>query len=410
MVVVQGGANPAFALTPALAGHDILDYSTTAGAKTFAAAIKPLSEDHYDCTPKGLRNFLEDTAERAANFGWSISILDIPDDVNNPLGPSKSLLKHYGEITLEHIKNHARIYVNTPTRAAQDSVQLYSCLWASLSNEGKSKVNVHRSDYHIGDQRVGTMLLKVIIRESHIDTNATVSHIRTQLSSLDTYLPTIGHDIAKLNDYVTSLHDALLARGEVSNDLLVNLFKGYKASSDRRFVAYIEKKEEDYEDGTATITPQQLMTLAKNRYEVLVEKGMWNAPSAEEEKIMALESTIKKLQSSKRKTPNNDQKKGEKKGANIKNRVQPAWVNEKPKPGEAKTKEVEGKVWHYCEHHGRWTHHKTDECKKKGMDKKTGRTMAPPSLKSNPKHTPNSKAVRFAKAMSSIAGEDEEEE
>lgn len=120
---------------------------------------------------------------------------------------------------------------------------------------------------------------------------------------MGTMLPTIGHDIAKLNDYVTSLHDALLARGEVSNDLLVNLFKGYKASSDRRFVAYIEKKEEDYEDGTATITPQQLMTLAKNRYEVLVEKGMWNAPSAEEEKIMALESTIKKLQSSKRKTP-----------------------------------------------------------------------------------------------------------
>jgi hypothetical protein len=254
------------------------------------------------------------------------------------------------------------------------------------------------------------MLLKVIIRESHIDTNATVSHIRTQLSSLDTYLPTIGHDIGKLNDYVTSLHDALLARGEVSNDLLVNLFKGYKSSSDRRFVAYIEKKEEDYEDGTASISPQQLMTLAKNRYEVLVEKGIWNAPSLEEEKIMALESTIKKLQSSKRKAQSNSQgtKKSDKKGANSKNKPLPAWVNEKPKPGEVKTREVDGKVWHYCDHHGRWTHHKADECKKKGMDRKTGRTMAPPTLKSNPKH--NSKAVRFAKAMSAIASDEEEEE
>jgi hypothetical protein len=213
-----------------------------------------------------------------------------------------------------------------------------------------------------------------------------------------------------LNDYVTSLHDALLARGEVSNDLLVNLFKGYKASSDRRFVAYIEKKEEDYEDGTNVITPQQLMTLAKNRYEVLMEKGIWNAPSAEEEKILALESTIKKLQSSKRKgvSANPTNKKYEKKGAANKARAQPAWVNDKPKPGEARTKEVDGKVWHYCEHHGRWTHHTTDECKKKGMDKKTGRTLAPPSLKSNPKH--NTKAVRFAKAMSAIASEEEDEE
>ena len=408
MVVVQGGANPAFALTPALAGHDILDYSTTAGAKTFAAAIKPLSEDHYDCTPKGLRNFLEDTAERAANFGWNISILDIPDDVQNPLGPSKNLLKHYGELTLQHIKNHAATYVSTQTRAAQDSVQLYSCLWASLSNEGKSKVNVHRSDYHIGDQRVGTMLLKVIIRESHIDTNATVSHIRTQLSSLDTYLPTIGYDIGKLNDYVTSLHDALLARGEVSNDLLVNLFKGYKASSDRRFVAYIEKKEEDYEDGTVSITPQQLMTFAKNRYEVLVEKGLWNAPSAEEEKILALEATIKKLQGSKQKAAKAAQgsKNIGKKGANKKGKAIPTWVNEKPKPGEPKTKVVDGKAWHYCDHHERWTHHNSDECMKKGIDKKTGRTVAPPTLKSNTKYNP--KAVRFAKAMSAISTDEED--
>jgi hypothetical protein len=151
------------------------------------------------------------------------------------------------------------------------------------------------------------------------------------------------------------------------------------------------------------------MTLAKNRYEVLVEKGIWNAPSAEEEKIMALESTIKRLQNSKRKGQANNQadKKNEKKGSN-KSRPQPAWVNEKPKPGEPKTKEVEGKLWHYCENHGRWTHHTTSECRKKGMDKKTGRTMAPPSLKSNPKH--NSKAVRFAKAMSTIASEEEEEE
>ena len=85
---------PAFVLSPAR--HDILDYSTTAGAKAFEAAIKPLSEEHYsNCTPKGLWNFLEDAAELAANFGWNISILDITDDFQNPLGPSKNLLKHY---------------------------------------------------------------------------------------------------------------------------------------------------------------------------------------------------------------------------------------------------------------------------------------------------------------------------
>ncbi len=403
-------ANPRFALTPALAGHDILDYTSAAGAKTFEAAIRHLNEVHYDCTSKGLRNFLEDTAERAANFGWNISILDIPDDVTNVLGPSKNFLKQYGEISLDHIRKHAKTYVNTQTRAAQDSIQLYSCLWASLSNEGKSKVNVHRSDYHIGEHRVGAMLLKVIIRESHIDTNATVSHIRTQLSSLDTFLPTLGHDICKLNDYVTSLHDALLARGEVSNDLFVNLFKGYKAASDRRFVAYIEKKEEDYEDGSLSITPQQLMTLAKNRYEVLVEKGLWNAPSSEEEKIMALEATIKKLQNNNRsnkraddKMPNKGNDKAKARGIKNRNKELPAWVHEKPKPGESKTKTIENKTWHFCDHHGRWTRHTTDKCEMKGIIKGKGKTVHPSATKYN------TKAVRFAKAMTAIADDNDEE-
>ena len=401
-------ARARFSLTPALAGHEILDYTTAAGAKTFEAAIKPLSETRYECTSKGLRNFLEDIAERAANFGWNITVLDIPNDANDVLGTTKNLLKHYGEISLDHIRKHAKTYVNTQTRAAQDSIQLYSCLWASLSDEGKSKVNVHRSDYHIGEQRVGALLLKVIIRESHIDTNATISHIRTQLSSLDTYLPTIGHDIGKLNDYVTSLHDALLAGGEVSNDLLINLFKGYKASSDRRFVAYIEKKEEDYEDGSTAISPHQLMTLAKNRYEVLVEKGLWNAPSAEEEKIMALEATIKKLQgarganrNTKKQSPQNTNKKNEKKRSSNKSDDLPSWVFEKLKPGESKTKTVNGKKWYFCDHHGRWTRHTTEKCKKTGINEEKTKTN-----QENIKYS--TRSSKLAKAMNAIAEEDDE--
>ena len=39
-------ARARFSLTPALAGHEILDYTTAAGAKTFEAEIKPLSDCH----------------------------------------------------------------------------------------------------------------------------------------------------------------------------------------------------------------------------------------------------------------------------------------------------------------------------------------------------------------------------
>ncbi len=77
---------------------------------------------------KGLRNFLEDTVERAAIFALNISILDIPDDVTNVLGPSKNFLKQYGEISWDQIRKHAKFYMNTQARSAQDSIQLYSFL------------------------------------------------------------------------------------------------------------------------------------------------------------------------------------------------------------------------------------------------------------------------------------------
>ena len=44
------------------------------------------------------------------------------------------------------------------------------------------------------------------------------------------------------------------------------------------------------------------------------------------------------------------------------------WVNQLPKPGEPTQKEVDGKVWYVCEHHKRWCLHRTEDCKKKGLD------------------------------------------
>ena len=51
-------------------------------------------------------------------------------------------------------------------------------------------------------------------------------------------------------------------RGERTNDLLVNLFKGYKAAAHLRFVQYIESKEDDYNEGKE-MTEESLMELAE---------------------------------------------------------------------------------------------------------------------------------------------------
>ena len=97
----------------------------------------------------------------------------------------------------------------------------------------------------IGKYESGNLLLKVLVRESHLDTNATTSWIRTQLSSLDEYMMIIGSNIGKFNFHVQTLMGSLTARGETSTDLLTNLFKGYAKCSDKPFVAYMARKQED---------------------------------------------------------------------------------------------------------------------------------------------------------------------
>jgi hypothetical protein len=87
------------------------------------------------------------------------------------------------------------------------------------------------------------------VRESHIDTRATVRHIRAKLSSLKEYLPTINYNIIEFNVYVRQLVQSLNARGEKIEDLLPNLFEAYKVAKDKDFINYIKFKENDYNEG-----------------------------------------------------------------------------------------------------------------------------------------------------------------
>ena len=179
---------------------------------------------------------------------------------------------------------------------------LYLCLFASLTSAATKKVMIWSDQYMIDVGRgtkysSGVALLKVIIRESHLDTNATTNSIRTKLSSLDTYITTVNSDIGRFNQYVKLLIQSLTARNQGTSDLLINLFKGYSAVSDETFRAWLARKQDDHEEGEE-LTPDMLMMAAKNKHDNMVEKGIWNAPTAEE-KIVALEakltSTMKNL-------------------------------------------------------------------------------------------------------------------
>jgi len=166
-----------FALTPAKATDDVIDYNTKQGAAIWLSGSKKLSEELFDCVPEGLRDFLELTKKRSKLMGWDTSVMSILDDPDDVAGPAKDL-DHYGSISLEYLQANARIYADTPTRVAQDSMMLFTALHDSLSKIGRDKVTLYSDEYTIDGIEVGILFLKIIVRESHIDTNATTSTIR----------------------------------------------------------------------------------------------------------------------------------------------------------------------------------------------------------------------------------------
>lgn len=211
-------------------------------------------------------------------------------------------------------------YIAGQTRAAQENMQMVKAILSSLTLSGYSKVQAWSSQWTIAGHPAAFPLIKIIIREAYIDTHATARILREKLSSLPEKLHELGGDISQLNAFVMVTTSQLAARGETTNDLLANLFKGYLSSTDRTFVTYIEKKQEDHDEGKLSNTTE-LMSLASNKYKTLVENGKWMAPSKEEQKIIALEAKLDNFKRSaqskfpsKPKDSNKDSNKGKNKG------------------------------------------------------------------------------------------------
>jgi len=410
-----------FALSPAEAINGVIDFTTKEGCKVYSGATKKLDEELYDCQPEGLYQFLKSVSIRAREYGWEdtqnhTGILHVPRDIEDERDYD-NLLTNYGEVTLEHIREYEKMYINNEGRAAQDTNMLFKCLMASLSKEGKAKILIWEDQYTVDNKMSGVCLLKIIIRESHLDTNATTSDIRLKLSSLDEYIGTIGSDIVKFNGYVMLLISSLNARGHKTEDLMTNLFKGYLAASDKVFVEYMSKKKDDWEDDTTEYTTQSLMQIAANKFKNLKAKGNWNAPSESEEKILALEAEVKNLKRAAKAggktkaTTKSHKVEGKGKGGKSPHQQgnnKPGWMGEKPPKADLhKSKKYNGRMWWYCgpetggKCEGKWRCHEPAKCqgkdfkfptaeKRNGDDKKEG-------------ERPNKKKLKLTKSLEAMA-------
>jgi hypothetical protein len=397
-----------FALSPVDLNENILDYSRPENIKFYNKAIESLPTK-FDLSGDSLTNFLAEIKDRSLTTGWK-EILAIPKDMQD-VEDALDLLTQYGQISWQQVHAYVISYIGLQGRTSQDSRTLYLCLKNSLTKEANAKMALFESQYVIelenGRFESGVALLRLIITEAYVDTRATTRLTREKISRLDRYIKDVNSDIEKFNLYVRNQVGVLATRGETTDDLMANLFKAYACASDNEFKAYMKKKEEDYDEGANLITPNALMQQALYKFRSLSETGRWNAPSEADAKIIALETKIKKMSKF---TPIKKKGKDDVKTPKDKNKKKsgkfgkPSWVKDSPKAGDPKTKSHNGKDYHWCPKHEAWGIHKPEDCEGVGIKRE--------DLKQNkdkPKEAKNKKTLRFAKALSSVAEEEDSE-
>ena len=169
-----------FSLTPGTSYDGVLNYQTKEARTYYGYATKALEEEPYDCNPEGFYGFIQTLKTRASEYGWDdpdSGVLQIPLDYRTREEEKTNILDEYGMMDLKALTRYERTYIHTQSRLAQDGCMLFECLINSISKVRKAKISIWQNHYVVRKKPSGICLLKVLIRESHLDTNATTSMI-----------------------------------------------------------------------------------------------------------------------------------------------------------------------------------------------------------------------------------------
>jgi hypothetical protein len=121
-----------------------------------------------------------------------------------------------------------------------------------------------------------------------INSVATTKTLRSNLRELPTYCSTIKGDIELLHSYFDSNYTQIIARGAMVINFVDILFSAYIVAPCNNFRSYIKCKQDAYTDGTLTLTHEELIMLATNKFNLLKQEETWGAKSPNKDKIVAM--------------------------------------------------------------------------------------------------------------------------
>jgi hypothetical protein len=233
----------------------------------------------------------------------------------------------------------------------------------------------------------GNLLLKVVLMKTSVDNRSVAFSIRMELADLPRLMESVKYDVSRFNERVRALMDSLSTRGEKSADLPFNLFQAFKEVPVPMFQVFIQRLKDDFdEDRSDKFTESNIMDKCENKFRSLVKEKEWSIEGRQEDKILALQAQIRRLEKKTGETKRSSKDRGKSSRSNKKSRGTPA--GRSPGKGEVDTDKkprdptkpvtIKGKKWWWCSKEtggkcdGKLRRHNPKDCKGLAFLKKGG--------------------------------------
>ena len=283
-----------------IAKAQVIDYSTNTGREHYRAATQALESNRFNLTANDCFALLNTFRERVSSMRWDRNrgVLNIPD----ANGQIHNVVDNYVMLTLKDVERSKISHMADDSRQAQDSYMAYQCLYNSLTQEACSHMSLVsekcqieiKAGLRIMDVPSGILYLKILIGRACMDSTASLIALHARIYNLHVTISTCLFNIVKLNNHDRQIVNDLAARREIAPDLLDHRIRAYRTTPDLTFADYVIRRQGAYGEGL-TITSEQLMEGAKNKYSALLATKRWDQKTPAESKIIMLEAEVRSL-------------------------------------------------------------------------------------------------------------------
>jgi hypothetical protein len=232
-------------------------------------------------------------------MGWGVGSQQITKFVDSD-GNTINIINQYGQIDPAVLQAGCKSFCKLGgprfnQQARQNNKMMAEGIMRSLSASARICILPFRGDFEFDSVVYALLLHKKVMALATIDSVVTTKTLHSNLKEILTYCATVKGNIELLHTHFDNNHSQITARGASVDNTIDILFSAYAVIPCFEFRSYIKQKQDNYSDGSLKLTHEELILLATNKYNLLVQEGKWGTKSPDEEKIIAMQTELTAL-------------------------------------------------------------------------------------------------------------------